>query len=138
MSLIPLRSYTHFVAMKGRIFSHRGHVRPIVFLTVHPLRIHTSHVPCASLGRGLRGYTQLVAAEFANLSTHNESTHVSLCLAALGHFSGFMALLCSKHIWAVVLLLGRLSFKVQFLVAAKIHTSRSTCGFNTHSGHSRT
>ena len=43
-------------------------------------------------GRGLRAYTQLGAAKFANLCAHNRGTHVSLCCAAVGHFSDLKAL----------------------------------------------
>ena len=47
-------------------------------------------------GRGLRADTQLVAAKFANLCTHNGSTHVSLCFEAVGHFLDLKALLLQQ------------------------------------------
>ena len=47
-------------------------------------------------GRGLQAYTQLVAAKFANLCTHNGSIYVSLCFEAVGHFSDLKALLLQQ------------------------------------------
>ena len=127
MSLIPLRSYTHFVAMREHFFSHRGHVCPFVFLEVHPQRIHTSHVPCAffifsievtrvaSIHRARNSRVHTFWYTSAALPFIYESTgvHTSRVLQLAGIFQTSRHCSCSKHIWVVVLLLRRLGFEIR-------------------------
>ena len=145
--LIPLRSYTHFVAIKGRFVGPRGHVRTHGFLKYAQgdythlrstrLRSYTHFV--ALRGRGLRSYSRLVAAGFAFLGTHLQpshffrgfgSTHISLSDSSQTLFGpqGFAlaadAFGQSSSCWDDW--------------ASRIHTSGSTCGFHTHSGPSGT